>query len=160
MVGHLLCFKTGAAEDDAIDTWKIVDNSLKCGIFILSMYQVVDMVYVFGTFVARTHYNFFVIMQIALGNTFNFLAHSSREEQSISLSGHASQYFINALGKSHVEHFVSLVQHHIFNCIQFSNATIHQVDESAWCGHYHLCPLAEWTNLAFYARTTINGKYV
>lgn len=141
VVGHLLCFETGAAEDDAVDAGIVIDHALEGGILVFGVDKVVDVVDVFGTFVARTYHNFFVVVEVAFGYALNFLAHGGRKEQGVALGGHTGQYFVDALGEAHVEHFVGLVEHHVLNGVETGHATVHEVDEAAGGGHYHLAPL-------------------
>lgn len=57
-VGNFLGFDTGAAKDDAVNAGEIVDNALEGGVLVLGMDEVINMVDVFGTFVARTDNDF------------------------------------------------------------------------------------------------------
>ena len=51
-VGHFLCLHTGAAEDDAVDFRIIVDHAFKREVFVFGVYEIIDVVDVFGAFVA------------------------------------------------------------------------------------------------------------
>ena len=51
-VGDFLCLHTGAAEDDAVDFREIVHHAFQCEVFVFGVYEIIDVVDVFGTFVA------------------------------------------------------------------------------------------------------------
>ena len=80
LVGHLLRLQLRATEDDGEDAWIVVYQSLQRQILVLGIHHIIDMVYVLGSFVARTHHNLLVVVQVTLGNALYLLAHRSREE--------------------------------------------------------------------------------
>ena len=55
------------------------------------------MIDVLGTLVTAAHHNLLVVVQIALGYTFNVLTHRSREQQRVPILGHTFQDGIDTL---------------------------------------------------------------
>ena len=51
-VGHFLCLHTGATEDDAVAFRIIVDHAFQREVFVFGVYEIIDVVDVFGAFVA------------------------------------------------------------------------------------------------------------
>ena len=157
LIGYLLRLYLSTAEDDGINLRIIVDNALQGEVFILCMHEVVDVVDMFGTFVPTTHYNLFMVAQIALGYALYLLAHSGREEQRVTLVRHTTEYLVDAIREAHCEHLVSLIKHHIRNIIEFCHSTMHEVDESTWCSYYNLHSLAQGLHLRYYIGTAIDS---
>ena len=157
LVGHFLCLQLCATEDDGEDARIVVHQSFQRQVFVLGVYHIVDMVYVLSPFVARTHHNLLVVVQIALGNALYLLAHGGREEQGVAVFRYTLEYRVNALLEAHVQHLVSLVEHHIMHVVQLGYTTLHQVDESSWCRHNDLYAFPQSTNLLFDAGSTIDG---
>ena len=75
LVGYLLCFESSAAEDDGVNLWIVVSQSLQRIVFVLCLHQVINVVHVFSTFVTASHHNLLGIVQIVLADTFDFLTH-------------------------------------------------------------------------------------
>ena len=63
------------------------------------------------------------------------LAHSSREEKCISIRWYILEDGIDALGETHIEHLVSLIQYNIVHMLQLSHATIDEVEKTTRCGY-------------------------
>ena len=105
------------------------------------------MVHVLGTLVAAAHHNLFVVVQIAFGYLFNLLAHGGGEEERIAVFGHTGKNLVQTLREAHVEHLVSLVEHHVAHGVEACHAPVHQVDEAAWSGHDDLHTALDGMNL-------------
>lgn len=99
-------------------------------------------------------------MQVVLGNAFDVAAHGGGKEQGVALCRNAGQDGIDAFGESHVEHLVSLIEHHVFHLAQAGHAALHQVNQTAGRGHDHLCATFEGADLALYARAAVHGHHV
>ena len=99
-------------------------------------------------------------MEIVFGNALDFGAHRGGEEQRVALSRHAGEDFVDAFREAHVEHFVGFVKHDVFNGIELCHTALHEVDQAARSGHDDLGALAQGANLAFDARTAIDGEDV
>ena len=146
-VGHLLCFHFRATENDGKDTRIIVYDALQRGIFILGIHHIIYMVDVLGALVARTHHDLLRVVQEVLGYLLNLATHGCREEQRVTLLGNSGQNSIDILGESHVEHLVGLIEHHVVHSIQLGHLALHQVNQSAGCGHNDVNALLQRTDL-------------
>ena len=110
-----------------------------------------------STLVARTHYDFLVVVQIVEGNLLDVLAHGSREEQSVSIFRHVLEDGIDALREAHVQHLVSLIKHHVVHVLQLSHATINQIEQTTRGSHDNLHTMLQGANLASDVGTAINS---
>ena len=99
-------------------------------------------------------------MQVGLGNALYLLAHGGREEQRVTLGGHAGKDFVDAIGEAHVEHFVGLVEHYILHAIELGHAALHQVDETTGCGYDDLHSFAQGAYLALDAGTAVDSQHM
>ena len=160
MVGHLLGFQTGAAEDDGVDARIVVDHAFEGGILVLRLHHVVDVVHVLRSFVAAAHHDFLVVVEVTFGDALNLRPHGGGEEQCLAVVGDAGKDFVDAVGETHIEHFVSLVKHDVAHGFKMCHPAIHQVDEAAGRGHDDLTPLAELTDLAVDGSSTVDGHNV
>ena len=114
----------------------------------------------FGTLVAAAYHNFLGIVQVVLRDALYLLAHGGGEEERVSLGWHTSQDGIDALGETHVEHLVGLVQHHVLHGAKFGHLALHEVNQAARRGHDDLYTFLQRTNLRLDARTAIHGQHV
>ena len=99
-------------------------------------------------------------MQVALCNALDLAAHGGREEQRVAVLWHALEDGVYRVGKAHVEHLVSLVEHHVLNLVELCHATVHEVDESSRCGHDDLCAVLQRMDLVNDAGASINSHHV
>ena len=97
LICNILSLQLGAAEDNCKDAWIEIHHTLQGEILVLGIYQIVDVVYMLSTLVARTHYDFLVVVQIVEGNLLDVLAHGSREEQGVSIFRNVLEDGIDAL---------------------------------------------------------------
>ena len=74
--------------------------------------------------------------------------------------GTPSKMAFIAVGEAHVEHLVSLVEHHVLNLVELCHATVHEVDESSRCGHDDLCAVLQRMDLVNDAGASINSHHV
>ena len=159
-VGNFLRFETGTAEDDGINLWIEVCQSLQRIVFVLCLHQIVDVVDEFSTFISASHHDFLGIVEVVLADALDFLAHRGREQQRVALGRHFLKNGINALRESHRQHFVGFVEHHVFHLVQLCHATLHQINESSWCGNNHLYTFLQGANLRFDVGTAIHRQHV
>ena len=160
LVGDVLCLQLGAAEDNRKDAWIEIDDTLQGEILVLGVHEIVDMVDVLGALVARAHHDFLVVVQIVEGYLLDVLAHGGREEKGVSILWHILEDGIDALREAHVEHLVSLIQHHVVHMLQLSHATIDQVEQTTRCGNDNLHTMLEGANLASDVGTAIDSGNV
>ena len=118
------------------------------------------MVHVLGTLVATAHHDLLMIVQVVQGYLLNLLAHGSREEQCVTLCRHMLEDLVDTVREAHVQHLVSLIEHHALDILDLGHTTVHQVDQSSWCGHNNLCSMLQGTDLLFNARTAIYWHHV
>ena len=156
LICNILSLQLGAAEDNCKDAWIEIHHALQGEILVLGIYQIVDVVYMLSTLVARTHYDFLVVVQVVEGNLLDVLAHGSREEQSVSIFRNVLKDGIDALREAHVQHLVSLIKHHIVYVLQLSHATINQIEQAARGSHDNLHTMLQGANLASDVGTAIN----
>ncbi len=64
---------------------------------------------------------------------------------------------VDAVGESHVEHLVGLVEHHVAYVVELHLATLHEVYETSWRGHDDLCPMPQLVDLSHDGRASIHG---
>ena len=147
LVGYFLRFRLGTAEDYAVYARIEVDDALQGKILVLGVHHIIYVIDVLGTLVARSHYNLLVVVQIVEGNAFDVLAHSSREQECVAVGRHVVEYLVDRVGEAHVEHLVSLVEHHVSHLLHLRCATVHEVDETSRSSHYNLCPVLQGVNL-------------
>ena len=156
LICNILSLQLGAAEDNCKDAWIEIHHALQGEILVLGIYQIVDVVYMLSTLVARTHYDFLVVVQVVEGNLLDVLAHGSREEQGVSILRHVLEDGIDALREAHVQHLVSLIKHHVVHVLQLSHATINQIEQTARGSHDNLHTMLQGANLASDVGTAIN----
>ena len=156
LIRNILSLQLGAAEDNCKDAWIEIHYALQGEILVLGIYQIVDVVYMLSTLVARTHYDFLVVVQVVEGNLLDVLAHGSREKQSVSILRHVLEDGIDALREAHVQHLVSLIKHHVVHVLQLSHATINQIEQTTRGSHDNLHTMLQGANLASDVGTAIN----
>ena len=157
LICNILSLQLGAAEDNRKDAWIEIHHALQGEILVLGIYQIVDVVYMLSTLVARTHYDFLVVVQVVEGNLLDVLAHGSREEQGVSIFRNVLEDGIDALREAHVQHLVSLIKHHVVHVLQLSHATINQIEQTARGSHDNLHTMLQGANLASDVGTAINS---
>ena len=135
LVGYLLRFFACTTEDDGVDIGIEIHHALQGGILILGMHAVGYMLHVGGALVPPADGNLLGLSQVVLGDAGYLGTHRGREEQRVALGGYRSQDGVDAVGKAHVEHLVSLVEHHVLHSCQRHGATLHQVNQSARRSH-------------------------
>ena len=99
-------------------------------------------------------------MQIGLCHTLYLLTHCGREHQGAVFSRQRFEYLVDAVGETHIQHFIGLIQHNIAHQIEMHLPTMHQVDQASWSSHDDLHTFLQGTHLGFYGSTTIDGFYM
>ena len=160
LIGYLLCLFTSTTENDTVNLRIEVNHALQCRIFIFRMNDISYVIYVLATLVLSTDCNFFRIVQICFCDTCDIWAHCSREHQRITVLRNFLQDSVDAVGKSHVKHFVGLIHHYVFDSFKMRHLTLHQVNKSSWGSYYDMHSLLQAANLAFDRRATIYGEYL
>ena len=115
--------------------------------------------HVFGTFIARSDYEFLGIIHILLGNTGNFVGHCCAEEQHFTLFGNTRKDTVYVVDKPHIEHLVSLVKHHRMNGAEVDRATIYQIEKTTGRSHHNVDTATQGAYLAFDARPAVDGQH-
>ena len=159
LVGYLLCFFTGTAEDDTVNLRIKVYHAFQCQVFVFGMDDVCDVVDVLAAFVLGTDGDFLGIVQVSLGNAGNLGTHGSREHQGVPVLRYFFQDGVDAVCETHVQHFIGFVHHDIADRRQVGHLTFHQVDEASRCGHDDVYPLFQATYLAVDGGTTVYRQY-
>ena len=157
-VGNLLCLHSGTTEYDAVDSGIVVHHTLQCQILVLSLHHVVYVVDMLRPLVARTHLYLLRVLEVLSCYGLNLLAHGGREEQCAVLLGYAAEDFVQVFLETHCEHFIGLVQYHVSHRGEVGGTALHQVYESARCGHEHVYATLEGTDLCLYAGTSVHGQ--
>ena len=159
-VRHLLRLELRAAEDDGIDAGIIVDNTLQRKVFVFGIDQIIDMVDVLRAFIARADNNLLIIMQIVSSDLLYLLTHRSREEQRVTVLGHLLEDRVDTVGEAHVQHLVSLIEHHVADVVELHLATLHEVNETARGSHDDLRAMTQLVDLRADRRAPIHGDDV
>ena len=66
----------------------------------------------------------------------------------------------DTLGETHVEHLVRLVKHDVANGVEVRLAALHEVDETARCGHDNLCAVVQGLYLVADTGTSVDSHDV
>ena len=80
----------GAAEDDAIDVWIVIDNTLQCSILVLGMDEVIDMIDVSRSCILMSNCDLDGIVEIFFSDFGNGLWHCCTEEHSAMIFWHTA----------------------------------------------------------------------
>ena len=80
LVGNLLSLYLCATEDNGKDTRMKVNDALQCQIFVLGMYEIVDVVHVFCALITASYDDFLIVVKIAFGHFLHLTAHRCREK--------------------------------------------------------------------------------
>ena len=114
-VGNFLSFLAGTAEDDAVYLRIVIYDAFQGGVLIFGMNGEHHVFHVAGSFISASDGDFLCIVQVFFGNTCDFGTHGRGEQQCVTLLGHICENGINAVRKSHVQHFVRLVHNHVLD---------------------------------------------
>ena len=155
-VGHLLRFQLSAAEDNRKNAWIVIYNAFQRQIFILGIHHVIDGVNALGALVAATHNYLFVVVQILFGYTLYLFAHSGREHQRVMIGRERLEYLVDTVREAHVQHLISLVKYNVCYQLQAGIAAVHQVNQSARCGHDNLNALFQRAHLWLDGSATVH----
>ena len=79
-------------------------------------------------------FHLYGVVQEVFGQFADFLWHSCREEDGLSLLGQFAGDFHDVVIESHIEHSVGLVEHKVGRTAQVQSAQFHVCDESSGCG--------------------------
>jgi len=75
---------------------------------------------------------------VAFANTFDLRWHGSAEQPGgLTVRGILKDEF-DIILETHVQHFISLIQHHIFDLFEIDRFAFDQVNQAAWCCHHDL----------------------
>ena len=93
----------------------IVNNAFQGCIFVFGLYGISYVFHVACTFVLASDGNLLGILQVVLGDAGDFGAHGCREEQGVPFFGDIGKDSVDAVGESHIQHFVRFVHHYVVN---------------------------------------------
>lgn len=147
-IGYLLRLFSCAAEDYSVYIWRIVGDAFKRKVFVAGMDHIVDMAHILRAGIFCADDKLLRVVHVFCRNLGNLLWHSRREEEHLAIFRHMAQYIVDVVDKTHVEHFVSLVENHGVYVAEFYDTPVDEVDEASRCGNNDLHSLAERTNLA------------
>ena len=163
LVGYLLGFQLGAAEDDGKNLGIVVHNALQGQVLVLRLHHIIKVVDVLGALVTAADNNSLVILKVLLGHSLHLAAHGGREHQRGVIVGQCLEDFIDAVGETHVQHLVGLVEHNVGHLLQMGKATVLEVNESARRSHDNLDnlhALLQRTHLRLDGSTAIDRLHV
>ncbi len=158
-VGNLLCVASRAAEDDAVDIGRVVDNALEREIFVAGIDHIVYVLDVGGAFVARANHKLHGVMHVFFCDASDFGRHRGREHQHLALRRHVVEYFIDRVKEAHIEHLVGLVEDYGVHIAELCHSAVDKVDQTTRSRHDDLHAAAQRAYLALDARAAINGKH-
>ena len=159
-IGHLLCLHLGTTEDDGKYTWIVVYYAFQRQILILGVHHIIDVIHTLCALVAATYHYLLIVVQILLCHTLHLFTHGGREHQRVMIIRQRLEYLVDAIRETHVKHLIGLVKHYISYLLKSSIATMHQVNQSAWCGHNYLYTLLQGSHLWLYRSATINSLHM
>ena len=99
-------------------------------------------------FVFASDDDFFRVTHVFFRDPRNLLRHGGREEQHVTPLGYFGQNGVDAFGKPHVEHLVSLGEDDVLNLLQVYRPPVHQVEQASGRSHDHVYPFFECFDLA------------
>ena len=102
--------------------------------------------------------NFLGIMQIRFGDAGYFRTHGSREHQGVPVFGNLFQNGVDAVGKSHVQHFIRFIHYYVAYCFQMRYLALHQVYQTSRSSNNDMYSLFQTAYLAFNRRASVYGK--
>ena len=159
LVGNFLCFLAGAAENDAVYLRIIVNNAFQGSVFVFGMNGENHMLHVACAFILTPDSDFLCVVQVFFGDARYFGAHGSGEQKRVTFLRNVCKNSIDAVRKSHVQHFICLVHHYILDGGEGNGFALHEVEQASWSGHYDMHTAFQGTYLAFNGRTAIYGQY-
>ena len=124
------------------------------------MHQIIDVIDVFGTFIAAPYHNFLIVMQIAFRHFLYVAAHRCREKQRVAIVGELLKNGVDTIRKAHVKHLIGLIEHHIVHFIKHHYATINQVNQAPWRSNNDLCTMLNGLHLWANVGTSIHGYHM
>ena len=157
-VGHLLCLHACAAEDDGVDAGAVVDDALEGGVFVAGVHEVVFVINLLGALIARAHDDLLGVREVGAGHALYVLTHGGGEEQCVAVRRHTGEDLVDALGESHVEHLIGLVEHHILYALELGRTPLHEVDEASRGGHDDLYAALEGPDLRTDIGAAVDGE--
>ncbi len=70
-------------------------------------------------------------------------------------AGNLSQNRIDAVGESHIQHFVRFVHNHVPDRTQIDCLTVHQVEQASRCRYHYMYATFQRLDLTFNAGTSV-----
>ena len=134
--GNFLGVELGAAEDDAIDVWIVIDDAFQSRIFVFRMYEIIHMIDVGRTFVFMSDSDLDCVVEILLCNLGNGLWHCCAEQHRAMFVRHTAQDGLYIVLETHVQHLVCFVEYQSPDLCQRDGSSLHEVDETAWSRNY------------------------
>ena len=99
------------------------------------------------------------LTHIRLRQTHNSFGHRCREQQHTTLLVHCRHNRLDILDETHIEHLVSLVQHHIIDRREVERAATDVVQHSTGCTHNDIDTARQTTQLLADRRTAIDCRH-
>ena len=158
LVGYLLRLHLRTAEDDGVYLGIVIHYALQRKILVLGIHEIVCMIHILRSFVARPYNYLLMVVQILACDAFNLFRHRGGEEQCAPILGQAFKYGVDAVCKTHVEHLVSLVEHYCLRRRDVCHATLYKIDKSAGRGNDDVCAFTQLAYLRIDRRAAVNGR--
>ena len=117
LVSNLLGLHLCAAKDDGKDTWIIVDNTFQSQVFIPCIHEIVYVIDLLCTLVTTSYDDFLIIIEVTFSNLFYLPTHRCREKQGVASSRKPLENLVDTVRKTHIEHLIGLIQHHVVHRI-------------------------------------------
>ena len=128
LVGNFLCFLAGAAENDAVYLRIIVNNAFQGSVFVFGMNGENHMLHVACAFILTPDSDFLCVVQVFFGDARYFGAHGSGEQKRVTFLRNVCKNSVDAVRKSHVQHFIRLVHHYILDGGEGNGFALHEVE--------------------------------
>ena len=159
LVGDFLGVAARAAEDDGVDIGGIVGDTLEGKVFVARVHHIVYVSHVLGAGVTRADDYLLRILHEALGNLRHLGGHRSREHQHRAVLGYMREDIDNRIDKAHVEHLVSLVEHHRMDTSEMYHSAVDEVDQTPRSSDYNLYSATQSPYLALDAAAAVHGQH-
>ena len=99
------------------------------------------------------------VVLIFLDQSGNIIIQSRTEQDGLPVLGTIIQNMTYRINESHVSHTVGLIQDHRPDVIQLDGLILHQVDQSAWRGHYDVNPFLQPRSLFTIRHSSVDRHY-
>ena len=147
-----------AAEDDAIKFGSDVDDTRQGVELVRFAHLEINLVGQVGRQPGRFHAQHLHVAHVGPRKVHDTLRHGRRKEQDAPLSGRMRHNFLDILDESHVQHFVSLVQHEVADAGKVERPAPDVVEHAPRRPHHNIGPLRQPPELFAHGGSAVYGR--